>query len=54
MCSIASLAERPQLVKRLFPSGEKSADGKYKVRLCKNGEWIYVDVDDLFPVAGNG
>lgn len=28
--------------------------GFYKVRICKNGEWVVVTVDDFFPCYVNG
>jgi calpain-15 len=49
MCAIASLAERPQLVRRLFITKNMNDCGMYRIRLCKNGEWVTVTVDDYFP-----
>ena len=49
MCALASLAERPELVERLFITKEKSEHGFYQVRFCKSGEWVRVTVDDYFP-----
>lgn len=23
--------------------------GIYRIKICKNGEWVYVTIDDLFP-----
>ena len=54
MCTLASLAERPSLVKRLFKSEEVSPCGLYRIRFCKNGEWQVVTVDDYFPCAPFG
>jgi len=51
MCALASLAERPQLVKRLFVTSEVTPYGIYRIRLCKNGEWQTVSIDDYFPCA---
>ena len=51
MCALASLAERPQLVKRLFVTTQVTPYGIYRIRLCKNGEWQTVSVDDYFPCA---
>eukprot|EP00931_Biecheleriopsis_adriatica_P115784 TRINITY_DN91537_c0_g1_i1.p1 TRINITY_DN91537_c0_g1~~TRINITY_DN91537_c0_g1_i1.p1 ORF type:complete len:804 (+),score=148.56 TRINITY_DN91537_c0_g1_i1:27-2414(+) len=52
--SLAAVAEKPALVKRLFlddssRSGELSPVGVYLVRLCDGGEWRYVLLDDYFP-----
>lgn len=49
MCALASLAERPELVERLFYTKEKSPEGFYQVQFCKSGEWVRVTVDDYFP-----
>ena len=51
LCALASLAEFPDLVKRLFEKGSDttSVDGVYKLRFCKNGQWQTVTVDDFFP-----
>jgi len=49
MCALACLAERPALVERLFITREANAQGIYRVKLCKNGEWVMVTVDDYFP-----
>jgi calpain-15 len=49
MCALASLAERPSLVERLFVTKEINPNGIYRVKLCKNGEWVTVTIDDFFP-----
>lgn len=49
MCALASLAERPELVERLFITKDKSPEGFYQVKFCKSGEWVRVTVDDYFP-----
>mmetsp|Transcript_7350 Transcript_7350/g.13248 ORF Transcript_7350/g.13248 Transcript_7350/m.13248 type:complete len:822 (-) Transcript_7350:36-2501(-) len=51
LCALSSLAEFPQLVMNLFEeqSKESSEAGVYKLRLCKNGQWQTVTVDDFFP-----
>ena len=49
MCALASLAERPELVERLFITKEKNDEGFYQVKFCKSGEWVRVTVDDYFP-----
>lgn len=46
------IIERPKLLKRIINSREK--DSCYEVRLCKNGEWQTVIIDDLFPCDQNG
>ena len=48
-CALATIAERPALVERLFITKEQNPAGAYRVKLCKNGEWVTVTVDDYFP-----
>ena len=51
---MASLAEMPQLVERLFITKEANEEGIYRLKICKNGEWQDVLVDDYFPCFPNG
>jgi calpain-15 len=51
MCSISCVAERPELVEKLFITKEVQPHGAYKVKFCKGGEWVEVTVDDYFPVV---
>jgi calpain-15 len=53
MCAVACLAERPALVKRLFMTHEYNEEGIYRIRICKNGEWVTVTVDDYIPCYYN-
>lgn len=39
MSALASLAEMPYLVERLFITQKYNTDGVYRVKICKNGEW---------------
>jgi calpain-15 len=48
------MAERPALIRRLFITKEYNKWGIYKMRLCKNGEWTVVTVDDYIPCYYNG
>ena len=36
-------------IDRLFITKEYSKLGIYRVKICKNGEWVTVTIDDLFP-----
>ena len=49
MCAISSIAEFPALVEALFISKETSPVGMYQLRLCKNGIWTNIILDDYFP-----
>jgi hypothetical protein len=52
--AIATLAEVPPLIDRLFLTKEPNRDGVYRVKLCKNGEWNVVTVDDYIPCTPDG
>jgi len=54
LASIAALAESPALVKRLFIAQKYNKFGIYKLRICKNGEWVVVTIDDFIPCYRNG
>ena len=41
-------------MKRLFITQEYNEEGIYKLRVCKNGEWIIVTIDDYIPCHFNG
>jgi len=51
---VSSLAERPNLVKRLFITQEYQSNGLYRLRLAKNGQWQEVIVDDYIPCYPHG
>jgi calpain-15 len=49
LSALAVLCERPELIKEILITSEYSKEGCYLIRLCHNGEWKTVLVDDLFP-----
>lgn len=49
LSALSSLAERPYLVQRLFITQNYNDEGIYRLKLCKNGEWVEVTVDDYIP-----
>ncbi|EGD72049.1 hypothetical protein PTSG_00065 [Salpingoeca rosetta] len=61
MCALASIAEREERILKIFQSPRSTATqtrnavGAYQVRLCKNGEWWLIRLDDYFPcLPGQG
>lgn len=47
--ALSALAEKGNLIKRLFKSDSYSPYGVYQVKLCVNGEWTTITIDDYFP-----
>lgn len=47
--ALSQIAEKPELIDRLFITKNYQKNGVYRVKICKNGEWITVTVDDYFP-----
>lgn len=54
LSGLAVLVERPELLRKIIITKDYNSQGCYQVRLCHNGEWQTVIVDDLFPCDSNG
>ena len=49
MSVLSVLANKPYLIDRLFVNKEYNKEGVYRLRICNNGEWQEITIDDLFP-----
>ncbi|CAF0811244.1 unnamed protein product [Rotaria sordida] len=51
--ALSVLAEQPENLMRVLVTKEYNHQGIYYVRLCKDGEWTQVIVDDRLPCTSN-
>ena len=52
--ALSVLAENRKLLEHIFITKEYSNTGVYAMRLCKDGQWTDVIVDDRFPCIADG
>ncbi|GMT09457.1 hypothetical protein PFISCL1PPCAC_754, partial [Pristionchus fissidentatus] len=53
LSALALIAERPDVLEKIFLTKEYNAMGVYQVRLCVDGHWRVITVDDYFPCRKN-
>jgi hypothetical protein len=54
LSALARLAENPEYIRNLFITQQFQHDGCYRLRICKNGVWHEVTIDDYFPCTVRG
>ena len=51
MCSLCALASKPLYITKLFQNPEYNEQNLYRLRICKDGEWQNVTIDDYIPCS---
>lgn len=54
LCAVSLLAQKEELLRDVFITDRFCEEGLYQVRLCKDGNWKTVIVDDRFPCDEKG
>jgi hypothetical protein len=51
LCALACLSEFPETIKAVFRCPQNHDLGIYRARMCKNGWWQIITMDDTLPTA---
>lgn len=54
MSALVVLIEREHLIRSLFITNELCPQGIYQIRLCKDGIWTTILIDDFVPCDEGG
>eukprot|EP00731_Ephydatia_muelleri_P030746 Em0022g260a len=54
LSALAVIAQQPSLLREIIISDQYCPEGIYQLRLCIDGEWTIVNVDDSFPCHSDG
>jgi len=51
---MAALSEYPEIVKGLMSNQTYNIEGCYSVKVCRDGVWRYILIDDWLPCVREG
>ena len=54
LCALSVVAERPALINNVIMTRNYNREGAYLIRLCIDGLWKVILVDDVFPADAHG
>lgn len=54
LSALALITERPELINRVLVSNTINPLGAYQIRLCVDGNWTVITIDDILPVDAFG